>query len=456
MLKQGRERNAEHRCSNAEKEMQSIAAAMQKKKRRALLRQRRKGVQSIVTAATKRGAKNVRKKDFKIIHLPKAQWEGAVIPMRYTTEEFYDVELETRENGYSVTLARKRFDTPVSHYPEEYDFPDKLYQPHWEKAFAWGIVSEEDGEAKLLACIETCPEEWSNRLMVTELWVHESLRRQGVAHALMAIAKEQAILEHRRAIILETQSCNVGAIQFYQQEGFELIGFDSCCYSNRDLERKEVRLDLGYFPRRRKADESMVIRKEEKGDFYRTEEMTLRAFWNKHHMGCDEHLLVHKLRNCEEYLPELSRVAAVGDEIVGAIFYSKAYLKKEQEVKEILTFGPLCVAPGWQGCGVGGRLLEETLALARAAGYEGIVIFGDPDYYPRHGFLTCDHFGITTAEGKNFDSFMGIELAEGGLSGFGGSFYEAEVFETLSEEENERFTKAFDAPLKQKFPGQWD
>ena len=63
----------------------------------------------------------------------------------------------------------------------------------------------------------------------------------------MKIAKQQADREHRRAIILETQSCNVPAICFYLQEGFELIGFDSCCYSNRDIGRKEVRLDLGYF-----------------------------------------------------------------------------------------------------------------------------------------------------------------------------------------------------------------
>ena len=84
------------------------------------------------------------------------------------------------------------------------------------------------------------------------------------------------------------------------------------------------------------------------------------------------------------------------------------------------------------------------------------MIFGEPDYYPRHGFITCDHFGITTREGKNFDAFMGIELAEGGLSGFGGSFYEAEVFEELTEQENEVFTKEFSAPQKQKFPCQWD
>ena len=185
--------------------------------------------------------------NFKIILLPKEEWEGTVIPMRYTTEEYFDVIIEKEKGGYHISFQKRKFDSPVTHYPEEYDFPDKLYQPHWEKACAWGITQNKNGTPELLACIETCPELWSNRLIVTELWVHEGFRRQGIAHALMAIAKEQAVSERRRAIILETQSCNVGAISFYQQEGFEPIGFDSCCYSNHDLERKEVRINMGYF-----------------------------------------------------------------------------------------------------------------------------------------------------------------------------------------------------------------
>ena len=185
---------------------------------------------------------------YEIIHLPKEQWKNAIIPMRYTTEEYYDVNIEKNVNGFYTDFTKKKFNTSVTHYPEEHDFPDKLYQEHWEKAYAWGIVEENDGNWELMACIETCPEEWSNRLMVTELWVHEKLRRKGIGHALMAIAKEQANLEHRRAIILETQSCNLPAISFYLKEGFELIGFDSCCYSNEDIDKREVRLDLGYFP----------------------------------------------------------------------------------------------------------------------------------------------------------------------------------------------------------------
>ncbi|MBD5521728.1 MAG: N-acetyltransferase [Lachnospiraceae bacterium] len=241
------------------------------------------------------------------------------------------------------------------------------------------------------------------------------------------------------------------------KEGFELIGFDSCCYSNKDIDKREVRLDLGYFPRKTNVrKEDIIIRKEKEDEYHKVEEITLRSFWNKHHLGCNEHLLVHKMRNNGAYLPKLSRVAEVEGEIAGVICYARAMLQNGDDHKEILTFGPLCVAPEWQGCGVGGVLLEETLKLAKNEGFEGIVIFGDPDYYPLHGFKTCDKFGITTIDGKNFDAFMGIELVEGALTSFGGKFIEPEVFEDLPEEENEELTRQFDAPVKRKFPGQWD
>ena len=177
-----------------------------------------------------------------IVFLPPEKWRNRPIPMRYTTEDYYDVASERGESGWTVRLEKKRFETPVTHTPEEYDFPDRLYQDHWVGAKAWGILSE---SGELLACIETCPEEWSSRLIVAELWVTEELRRQGIGHRLMALAKKQAAEEGRRAILLETQSCNTGAIAFYESEGFSLMGYDLCCYSNRDTERREVRLNMG-------------------------------------------------------------------------------------------------------------------------------------------------------------------------------------------------------------------
>jgi ribosomal protein S18 acetylase RimI-like enzyme len=55
------------------------------------------------------------------------------------------------------------------------------------------------------------------------------------------VAKERGA----RMLVLETQSCNVPAINFYLKFGFKLIGFDVAAYSNKDVERKEVRLEFG-------------------------------------------------------------------------------------------------------------------------------------------------------------------------------------------------------------------
>jgi len=185
--------------------------------------------------------------EYKIVPLPKEQWKGVPILMRYTTEEYFDLEVSENADAFEAKMVKKKFEKPVTHSPEEYDFPDGLYQDHWEKAEAYGIYREEDGKKILMACIEVCPEEWSNRLMVTELWVDDSLHRQGIGTALMNKAKEVAKEQGRRAIILETQSCNVRAIAFYRAQGFRLIGFDSCCYTNRDVERREIRFNMGFF-----------------------------------------------------------------------------------------------------------------------------------------------------------------------------------------------------------------
>lgn len=392
--------------------------------------------------------------DYKIIHLPKEQWKDTIIPIRYTTNHYYDVSVDKECDGYTINIKKKDFSESVTHYPAEYDFPDKLYEDYQEHAFAWGIIESE----KLIATIQTDQEIWSNRLRITALWVDEEHQKKGIGHALIEVAKEQARHERRRAIILETQSCNVNAVGFYMHEGFTLIGMDTCCYANNDLDRKEVRLEFGYFlerkPRVNKDD--IVIREETKEDFYATELMTKRAFWNKHFIGCDEHYLVHKLRQSKDYLPELSRVAVKDGKVIGCIMYSKAKIVDGEKSHDIVTFGPLCVDPDWQGTGVGEILLRETMEVAKDRGYKGIVIYGEPEYYPRIGFKNCEHFDITTPDGKNFDAFMGIELMKDGFKEIKGKFYESDVFENLPKNEVEKFNEKFPVVMKQKFPSQWN
>lgn len=392
--------------------------------------------------------------DYETIHLPKEQWKDTVVPIGYTTDEYYDVCVSERDNGFTIEIEKKELTEPITHTPEEYDFPDKLYKEYWENAYAWGVL---DGD-ELVAAIETDQELWSNRLRITELWVAKEYQKQGIGHALIEMAKEQARRERRRAVILETQSCNVNAIDFYRHEGFTLIGLDTCCYKNDDIQRKELRLEFGWFPKKKKIlkTEDIEIRMETRDDWYDVELMTQHAFWNKHHLGCDEHYLVHKLRGHKDYIPEISRIAVKDGKIIGCIMYSKSRIVDEDQTHDIITFGPLCVEPEWQGCGVGELLLKETMKLAADKGYKGIVIFGEPDYYPRMGFKTCDNFNITTSNGKNFDAFMGIELSYGSMKGIKGKFYESEVFNNLQKEEVEEYNKKFPELKKLRFPGQWD
>lgn len=392
--------------------------------------------------------------EYEIIHLPKEKWKGTIIPIGYTTDKYYDVIVNKTDKGFAIDIEKRDFTEPVTHTPEEYNYPDKLYEDHWENAYAWGVLVNDE----LVAAIETDQELWSNRLRITELWVAENYQKQGIGHALIEMAKEQARRERRRAIILETQSCNVNAIDFYQHEGFTLIGMDTCCYKNNDLQRKEVRLEFGWFPKKKKRlrREEVEIRMETEEDWYKVELMTQRAFWNNHHLGCDEHYLVHKMRQDKDFLPELSRIAVKDGEIIGYIMYSKARVVDGEDTHEVVTFGPLCVDPKWQGCGVGELLLRETMDLVKNKGYKGIIIFGEPDYYPRIGFKTCDNFNITSAEGRNFDAFMGIELWEGSMEGIKGKFYESELFENLPKEEVEEYSKKFPKLKKLRFPGQWD
>ena len=184
-------------------------------------------------------------KEFDIVPLPKDKWKGIPIPLTTRSDSYYDFEIDPFDKeGCSIKIVRKPAEQEIVHTPDEYDFPDSLYQDHWDKAEAYGVVGD---DGKLLACIEVCPEEWSNRLMVTELWVADEFQGMGLGKRLMDKAKEVGIEQNRRTIILETQSCNTKAIGFYLHQGFEIIGFDTCCYTNNDIGRREVRINLGFF-----------------------------------------------------------------------------------------------------------------------------------------------------------------------------------------------------------------
>ena len=178
-----------------------------------------------------------------IKRLLKKQWQGYILPIGYTTNSYYDVELSSGINNFTVKIQKRDIDTPITHTPEENDYPDKLFAPHFPGARAYGAFLCE----KLIGAIEIYAEEWNNSLRVTELWVDENFRKRGLGRSLMNIAKDYAKNHNFRMVILETQSCNTNAIGFYLHEGFTLAGVLPFNYTNTDIQRKEVRFELGWF-----------------------------------------------------------------------------------------------------------------------------------------------------------------------------------------------------------------
>lgn len=192
----------------------------------------------------------------------------------------------------------------------------------------------------------------------------------------------------------------------------------------------------------------MIIRLEVPADYRRVEEMTRDAFWNIHVPGCDEHLLVHKLRKCDAFIPELDFVAEIAGKIVGNIMYSYATVTDDSGCKhEVLTFGPISVDPDFQKQGIGTSLIKHSLAHAAKMGFKAVIIFGHPSYYERFGFKAAKEYGIITAWGRYMAANMALPLYEGALNGITGIYRDSPVYESDAEGLKE-FERTF--PYKEK------
>ena len=195
---------------------------------------------------------------------------------------------------------------------------------------------------------------------------------------------------------------------------------------------------------------NLIIRAEQPEDYKAAELIVMRSFWNKYQPGCTEHLLIRIIRESADYLPGLSRVAELGGRIVGAVYYTRAWLVDGDARQEIVTFGPLAVEPTLEGNDIGGALMRETIRLAKEAGVAAIAIMGEPGYYPRFGFKRGAEVGITDAEGRTFDALMCLPLC-GDESAIKGRLVESPDFEKMEDPQRlEEISREFPAYRKVK------
>lgn len=191
----------------------------------------------------------------------------------------------------------------------------------------------------------------------------------------------------------------------------------------------------------------LTIRKTNKNEFYQTENLTREAFWNLYQSGSSEHLVLHNLRKSKNYVPELDLVIANVGRILGHIILSKAKVVNDDKEHEVLCVGPFAVINEFQNKGIGSKLISYSIEEAKKLHFKGLILFGNPAYYQRFGFINAKEYGISTKDGQNFDPFMALELPKNGLAKTQGRFFEEKAFE-IDEDELREFEKRF--PEKEK------
>ncbi len=126
----------------------------------------------------------------------------------------------------------------------------------------------------------------------------------------------------------------------------------------------------------------MEIRSERAGDEEAISSLVTATFAAAEHSDGTEAAIVERLRQAGALT--ISLVAEDQGTIVGHVAFSPVTIDGLD--RGWFGLGPVAVELGRQGMGIGARLIREGLDRLRAAGTNGCVVLGEPDYYGRFGF----------------------------------------------------------------------
>jgi len=197
----------------------------------------------------------------------------------------------------------------------------------------------------------------------------------------------------------------------------------------------------------------MELRLENENDYFEVEALTREAFWNVYRPGCSEHLVLHNLRKSDSFIKELDYVWLENNQIVGNIVYSKMYSGLGKNMSsEVIAFGPISVHPDYQKTGIGKKMIEYTVKIAKEMGFKAILITGNNKYYNPLGFVSASKHNIYftgLSEQDESSFFMAKELEEGYLIKHSGIYDFDKIFE-VDGKELEDFEKRFPEKVKRE------
>ncbi len=185
-----------------------------------------------------------------------------------------------------------------------------------------------------------------------------------------------------------------------------------------------------------------IFRIETPADYAAAEKLTRQAFWNVYMPGCDEHYILHIMRNDPDAVEALNLVCEQDGQLLGHIFYTRTkVVGPDGEVHPVLSFGPISVRPDVQHTGIGSELIRRSFDLARKLGFGGVIITGNPAYYHRFGFGPASDFGVVMDDGSSFPELMAVELIPGSLKNVSGRMHFAPKFFDIDQKALAEFEK---------------
>ena len=200
-----------------------------------------------------------------------------------------------------------------------------------------------------------------------------------------------------------------------------------------------------------------IIRLERKEDYRAVEELVRESFWNVYRPGCSEHYVIHVLRDDPAFIKELDFVMEQGSRLIGQNMFMRTVVNADDgRDVDVLTMGPICIAPELKRQGYGKKLLDYSLEKATALGFGAVLFEGNIGFYGRSGFDYASRFGIRyhdLPEDADASFFLGRELIPGYLEGVTGVYQTPKGY-YVDEAEVEEFDKSFPPREKLRLPGQ--
>ncbi|CAM3651236.1 GNAT family N-acetyltransferase [Elizabethkingia occulta] len=174
---------------------------------------------------------------------------------------------------------------------------------------------------------------------------------------------------------------------------------------------------------------NILFRQENKDDYAAVFNLIQRAFEKEEMSDHSEQYLVERLRNSEAFIPELSIVAEINQNIAGHISLTRIkVINNKNEEFDSLALAPVSVLPEYQGKGIGGKLIETAHKKAKELGFGSVILLGHENYYPRFGYEIAKKYGIQLPFEVPDENCMAIELIKGALEGVEGTVVYPKAF----------------------------